>query len=725
MDSSDAVTWYRPFSIWLMPALLLLLGALVILFDPFGIESAVSNRLFDAYQRHAARPFDNGRKVRVLELPALDEDSLVKVTRQLTTQGAGLVVFTAPIRSGPSPQSLAARLPPGSDAARAALEKLPEPGHDLAVAIADIKAIVPVMLGTAGREPQIKARFTYRGTASPFGEAPLFSAASAAPALLETNAAGAAAANLMPDADGVVRRMPIALRLGTGLVPGMAAETMRVENSATEITMVSNEHDPLSFVAGIGLAALETKAGRVPTDAGGRIRLHYAADLSQRILSLDALSTEPLKDAIVLVGLEGQVVRTPLGPSSIANVMAEGVEDLLTGQVLARPDWLKPVEALLIVALGAGMIFLLRFGLGWAAALVIAGLVGSGLVSWYLYAAHGLLADAATPALFLLLAFAAAAAVWIQDLKLAYAGLRIAFSNSLPRAAIERIARRPGLLKMEGETRTVTYLVCGVRGLANLAADYKDDAAGFTRLMQRVLTPLMDQALTHGGTIDRLTADGFAAFWNAPLDDEDHALHACEAANGMAVAAARISEQLVGEEPAQEKRQALPLEIGVGIATGAVIAGGFGGSGRMGYSVSGNAVNLAQRIQGLSHHYGPALVVSDETRKLADRGFAFLEIDTVGIGGAMGTPPVTLYALMGNPVSRASPKFRALTVFHDHIFQAMRKQNWPMARELIDQCRRLSGASQQLYDLHLARIAYYEKHPPGVEWDGAFRPVLE
>jgi adenylate cyclase len=74
---------------------------------------------------------------------------------------------------------------------------------------------------------------------------------------------------------------------------------------------------------------------------------------------------------------------------------------------------------------------------------------------------------------------------------------------------------------------------------------------------------------------------------------------------------------------------------------------------------------------------------------------------------------------------RASPKFRALTVFHDHIFQAMRKQQWGMARELIAQCRRLSGASQKMYDLHLSRIAWYEKHPPGQNWDGAFRPVLE
>ena len=80
---------------------------------------------------------------------------------------------------------------------------------------------------------------------------------------------------------------------------------------------------------------------------------------------------------------------------------------------------------------------------------------------------------------------------------------------------------------------------------------------------------------------------------------------------------------------------------------------------------------------------------------------------------------------MGNPVARSSPKFRALTVFHDHIFQSVRKQNWRMARDLIGQCRRLSGASQRLYDLHLARIAWYEKNPPGADWDGAFRPILE
>ena len=123
---------------------------------------------------------------------------------------------------------MAARLPPGSDAARAALTRLPEPGHDLAEEIARTKAVMPVVLGTAGTTPHIKARFVYRGTANPFGHLPRFGAAAGAPAVLESNAAGSAAVNLIPDHDGVLRRVPLVFQLGNILVPGMATEALRV-----------------------------------------------------------------------------------------------------------------------------------------------------------------------------------------------------------------------------------------------------------------------------------------------------------------------------------------------------------------------------------------------------------------------------------------------------------------------------------------------------------------
>jgi len=431
-------------------------------------------------------------------------------------------------------------------------------------------------------------------------------------------------------------------------------------------------------------------------------------------------STAPL----VFLGLAALVV--------LFNVF--GVETALAGLLQAhyqaaahthvpgRPLPLRLAETGWLLLFGALVIWLLRFGILWSGLMAVTGTSLAAWTGWALFLRLGRLFDAASVGLALMALLVVVAATWALSLWLARLSLRLAFADSLPRASIEKIARHPELLKADGEVRDCTYLVCGLRGLAGLGASFRDEPARFTALMQRMLSPLMDQALAHGGTIDRLTADGFAAFWNAPLDDPGHATHACEAANGMAAMAARVNETLANQMMADGTP--LPaLEIGVGVSTGPVIAGAFGGQGRMGYSVNGEAVTLAGRIQALSHQYGPAVIVSDSTRQAADRSFAFLEVDSVA--ASAGDPPVTLFAILGNPVLKASPKFRALTTFHDHIFQALRKQQWRQARALIEQCRKLSGASPKLYDLHLGRIGYFEQHPPGENWDGAFRPILK
>jgi adenylate cyclase len=292
------------------------------------------------------------------------------------------------------------------------------------------------------------------------------------------------------------------------------------------------------------------------------------------------------------------------------------------------------------------------------------------------------------------------------------------FAGALPPRTIEQIAHNPALLKLDGESREVTYLSCGVRGLESLAAPFRNDPSAFTRLMNCVLAPLMEQVQSRNGTIDRLTADGFVAFWNAPLEDSEHAAHACEAAMAMSEALANINKA-----NAQERRNdgsAFPhVEIGIGIATGPAIAGAIVTPGRTIYGVNGDCTALARRIQSLSSQYGPTVIVSEETRKAAEKGFAFLEVDFVA--DSAHPTPVVLYAMLGNPVMRASPKFRALMAYHEHIFRSLRSRQWDKARGLIEQCRKLSGASQKLYDLHLARIAQLEKNPPGDQWDGAFR----
>lgn len=392
----------------------------------------------------------------------------------------------------------------------------------------------------------------------------------------------------------------------------------------------------------------------------------------------------------------------------------------LPAAALTRPGLALPAELFGLILAAAAAIFLMaKFRSYWGALFVAVTVAAAFALSWLAYARAHLLIDAATPGLALILIFFSAALMRWREIAQARMGLRLAFAESLPHGIIEKIAHNPSFLSLEGETRTVTYLVCGVRGLADLAASLRGDPKAFTAIMQQMMTPLMDRAMAHGGAIDRLTADGFAAFWNAPLDDGEHAAHACEAANGMCEMASELSELVRRGRGAGLP----PLEIGIGIATGAAIAGGFGVAGKLGYSVHGGVVQLAGKIQALSPQYGPAVIVAEETQAAANRGFAFLEVDYIATGEK--DAPVRLYAMLGNPGIRASPKFRALIAFHEHIFASLRHQDWTKARVLIAQCRKLSGASQKLYDLHLKRIGYFESNPPGPGWDGAFRTILK
>ena len=389
---------------------------------------------------------------------------------------------------------------------------------------------------------------------------------------------------------------------------------------------------------------------------------------------------------------------------------------------IARPFWAKFAEmAFLLLTSAAAVALVLRTGVLRATLFAICALIAAFYLG-LLDALQGNALDVVATGTMLLLVLATAATAHIAQIRGLKRELRLVFADSLPSAAIDQIARDPSLLSLDGETRNITYLACGVRGLADLSAIFREDPKGFTRLLEQVLTPLMGQVLRHGGVIDRLTADGFTAYWNAPLDDPAHAAHACEAANGMITALARVNDDLTaGYKPGGPE---IPLvEIGIGVATGPAIAGGFGGHGRLSYSVTGDAQRLAVLLQALSRNYGPPIIVAQQTQATAGLGFAFLEVDYFAQG--QDDPPIHLYAMLDHRAARTSPKVRALATFHEHIFQCLRNQQWDKARALIEQCARLSGASQTLYDLYRARIRYFETHPPGPGWDGAFRPVLK
>ncbi len=718
----------RPRSIWAFPLIALALALAVLGSDWAGLASGMRGFLFDAYQRTQPRPYRDTREaagfsVKVIETDALAHADLAKLLTDLRAQGAEMAVLVMPLgQPDPqSPKSLVSELPPGPgfDAARTALEDMPSPDKALGDSFSKIATVTGFTLGEGGSFAP-KNAVSFLGERYPFSRALDFPTAAGPIPLLARASAGTGAFNLGPDRDGVLRRMPLVFRLKGKPVASLEGAALRVVGNKRTLQFRAGDGGGLLGGAS-GVGAISAFGRELPTAPDGSFWIAYGKDASQRVVSTEHASD--LKHAIVYVGAPGDVAMTPFGPRSIANIHAEALENLLLGQTLRRPAVANKAELALLLLIGlAGAFVPARFGVWWAGAFTLVAIAGAGAISWRLFSANGVLFDALGPGLGLALVFVAGAAARLMEVAGARARLHDAFADSLSAPAIERIARNPALLRLDGEMRNVTYLVCGVRGFAGLAASFRDDPVAFTRLLQRVFTPLMDAALAHRGTIERISSEGFSCFWNAPLDDPEHAIHACEAASGMMEVIARVNE-IVTHERRIDGTAIAPVEIGIGISTGPAIAGGFKSHGRTTYSAVGDCAAMAARIQALSATYGPAVIVSEDTRKAAERGFAFLEVDFVETG--IGQAPVKLYAQLGNPVMRASPKFRALTTFHDHIFQSLRTQQWEKTRELIDQCRKLSGASQKLYDLQLARIAWYEEHPPGADWDGAFRQVLK
>jgi adenylate cyclase len=734
----------RPRSVWALPLLALAAVVAMLGSDWAGLASGFRGFLFDSYQRASPRPYAETRSagyaVRVLDIDSASvarfgawpwpRATLAKVITELRAQGAQMVVLTVPLdQADPaSPRNLIAEIPagPSFDATRAALEQMPSPDTALTAAFAGIATVSGFVLGQ-GPSGTFAPHATvgFMGEQAPFGQTQDFPAATGPIAPLAKAGAGSGALNLSVDRDGELRRMPLVFRLNGKAVPSLDAEALRVAENKRALSFRAGDGGDL-LGGTTGVSSVEAFRRDLPTAPDGSLWIAYSRHDSARNVSaaqLDDHTLPPdlLKSAIVYIGAPDDIVATPFGPRSAASVHAEAMENMLLGQVLRRPAAANKAELALLLLVGLALTFvLLRFGVWWAGLLTVVAVAGAGAISWRLFAANHVLFDSLGPGVGLALVFAAGAAARMLEVAGARARLHEAFAASLAPGAIERIARNPALLKLEGETRNVTYLVCGVRGFTGLAASFADDPVAFTRLLARVFTPLMDEALAHRGTIDRVSAEGFSCFWNAPLDDPEHAIHACEAASGMMEVIAKVND-IVTHERRIDGTALAPVEIGIGLSTGPAIAGGFKSHGRTTYSAVGDCAVTAQRIQALSGTYGPAVIVSEETRRAAERGFAFLEVDFVEIGAS----PVKLYALLGNPVMRASPKFRALSTFHDHIFQSLRTQQWEKTRDLIDQCRKLSGASQKLYDLQLTRIAWYEAHPPGPDWDGAFRPAVK
>lgn len=291
--------------------------------------------------------------------------------------------------------------------------------------------------------------------------------------------------------------------------------------------------------------------------------------------------------------------------------------------------------------------------------------------------------------------------------------LKLAFARYLPPVLVERLAADPSQLTLGGETRPLTVMFCDIRGFTTLAETYREEPDRLVQLMNRYFTAMTTVIHDHQGTVDKFIGDGIMAFWNAPLDDPDHPRHGCAAGLAMLARLARFNDELarvaanLGQPPVR-------LEISIGINSGRCVVGNIGAEQRFDYSVLGDPVNLASRLEGQTRNYGVAIVIGPQTAA-AVPALPTLELDLLAVKGK--SEPARIFALLSPSELDGINDLPALTNQHAALLAAYRRGDWPAAQASLTACRKLAPGLATLYREYTQRLNACEADPPEA-WTG-------
>jgi adenylate cyclase len=706
--------------------------------DPAPIEE-LRLRVFDGYQRIDPRV----KAARPVTIVDIDEKSLADprlgqwpwprtrladIVNNLTRMGAVViafdVVFAEPDRL--NPDNVAENFRGLDEATREKLRALPSNDQIFADAIRKSR----VVLGESGGRDvhsDLDKALPVTGFAT-LGEDPepflfKFGGLLRNVKVLEEAAVGRGLFTIVPERDGIVRRVPMVMDAQDMRMPALSFEVLRILAGSGTIMIKSDKH-------GIDSVVLQGLRLKIPTDSLARFWVHYARnDPSIYVSAVDVLdgrvSPEMISQKLILIGTSAtgmnDIKTTPVSRAMPGvEIHAQVLESALTHAVLAQPDYGPALEFLAALILGLLVIaFAPAFG---PVALVAVGALFAALLigtSWYFYARHRLLIDFTYPLLsttliYLTLIFSSFVREQAQRRQ-----IRSAFGQYLSPALIEQLAQSPEKLVLGGEEREMTIMFSDVRGFTTISESYKHDPQGLTALMNRFLTPLTNAILARKGTIDKYMGDAIMAFWNAPLDDKQHQLNACEAAIDMLERVDELNKER--ELEAEQGGHAyIPINVGVGLNTGLCVVGNMGSDLRFDYSVLGDSVNLASRLEGQSKEYGFPIIAGSKTALAVKDSFAILELDFIMVKGKK--EPEVIYAIAGRQDTAQSGRFQRLRNLTIEMLACYRNRDWDGALAAIERGRRTDEARalELLYNLYEARIVGYRNSPPPQDWNGAF-----
>ncbi len=678
-----------------IPAFLFGLACILVLgvvraIDPYPVR-AVREIAFDLFQRVSPRSYQD-LPVRIVDIDEVSlkdygqwpwpRSLLADLVERLTALGAAAVVFDVLFveddRLSPSLLLSDDRLAEifKADQLASLTRALPDNDRTFAESLASIPTVLGFSLisGETAVAPVVKAGFAFTG-ADPSQAVPQFLGATAVLPSLAQAAAGLGSISLSPDdAISVVRNVPLIWADGQKLYPSLTVESLRVAQGVSTIVV--------NAISDVGVAVESVRIGdfEIPTTANGAIRVYYDRDRPERYISAARLLGSALDEElaakfaghIVLIGASASglldIRTTTLGENVPGvSVHAQILEQIISGTFLYRADWIEGLELFGFVLIATYVVVMTLIA-GPVVSFVSGGIVAGGVAvaTWLAFVRSGLLVDPTFPlAGSFFIHFAMTSFRYLvadRDKR----QIRGAFSQFVAPTVLERIESRPEALKLGGEIRDVTVLFTDIRNFTPLSERLSPVAlVGF---LNDLLGRLSDDVIAGQGTIDKYIGDSVMAFWNAPVDVPDHRLKACRTALQMRASMRQFNQQHAGN-PENCSGAVGPISIGIGLSSGEACVGNMGSQRRFDYSVIGDTVNIASRVESSCRQVAFDILLSGSTAAGVS-SMAILEAGAVSVKGK--SEPVAIHILVGDEAVAESVEFMKLAAAHKALLMVLR-----------------------------------------------------
>ena len=513
------------------------------------------------------------------------------------------------------------------------------------------------------------------------------------------SAAGVGMLLTAPELDGVVRRLPLIIQVKGEKYPTLPLEVLRV---------FGGEASNQAKVSEAGISAIRV-AGIPPikTDANARVWLNFKYTFPS--VAYTAKDWSAIKGKIVVIAptAEGlaNTVATPLGTSYGYEVNLQALQMLIDEARLERPaefDLYELGAGLLVAAIAVVTICYLGYGIAGLIFVVLAALpIGTGFYLFHL----GMLADYTWAVGALIASWGSALFMrFVMEFKLKQQ-IKKQFETYLSPDQVAQLQKNPDALKLGGEERELSIMFTDVRGFTAISEHYGKNVQGLTQIMNRYMTAMTRSIIEKKGTLDKYIGDAQMAFWNAPLDDSSHAIHAVETGLEMMGSLKAFNEEIAKEGvPA--------FGMGLGINTGTVVVGNMGSEQRFDYTCLGDHVNLASRLEGQSKPYGVKIVLGPLTRERVKDVFPTLELDCIAVKGKK--EGVKIYTVFDKGTN-------LMLAEHELFLSLYRAREWKKATAQAKMLASNMNFIAGYYEMMTERIEYLRDNDPGEQWDGVYR----